>query len=129
MEENLRCLQNQSGGLLPEPNLKRGEVKKMDPMPLKRLPVYDLYEGLYLGQQKVWMKQLRAVNAGPKTLEVSLQFIEDHGKPNYPFQRFYREAKIWGSVWARDQADWNKDGTIRRILPFLGFCQDGPGYQ
>ena len=44
-------------------------------------------------------------------------------------QRFYREAEIWSGLWARDQEEWNQHGTPRRILPFLGFCEDGPGYQ
>ena len=69
LETNLYSIQNQTGSLLPEPNLKHGEVRKMDLV--KQDSVYDTYEGLYLGRQKVWMKQLRYVNAGPKTLDVS----------------------------------------------------------
>jgi len=112
LEKNLYAIQKQTGSLLPEPNLKRGEVRKMDPMALQRHSVYDLYEGLYLGQQKVWMKQLRVPNESQRNIE-----------------RFYREAEIWSRLWARDQVEWNEKGATRRILPFLGFCEDGPGSQ
>jgi hypothetical protein len=69
LETNLNSIQNQTGSLLPDPNLKHGEVRKMNLVTPGS--VYDIYEGLYLGQQKVWIKQLRSVNAGPKTLDVS----------------------------------------------------------
>ncbi|KII95384.1 hypothetical protein PLICRDRAFT_99108 [Plicaturopsis crispa FD-325 SS-3] len=103
LQSNLYQLQMMSKTLLPDFNLKRGEVRRISSFPVGTTTTgLDVWEGIYLNREKVAIKMLRAVRCGPDAL-----------------RRFKREVDIWGKVWNLDQG--------QHILPFYGFCQnDGP---
>ncbi|KAG1820388.1 kinase-like domain-containing protein [Suillus subaureus] len=102
MESNLYYVQHSSQSLLPNMNLKRGEVKRIGQYAVKGTGSADIWEGYYLNEEKVAIKILRAVHCEPQTL-----------------RRFKREVDIWKRVWEADRGE--------HILPFYGFCQnDGP---
>ncbi|KAF7985194.1 hypothetical protein HWV62_7804 [Athelia sp. TMB] len=102
LQSNLYQVQKETKTLLPEFNLKRGEVQRVGEFPVSGSASMDIWEGIYLGREKVAVKVIRAVTADPRSL-----------------LRFKREVKIWGDVWKIDGG--------QHILPFYGFCQnDGP---
>ncbi|KDR83338.1 hypothetical protein GALMADRAFT_235416 [Galerina marginata CBS 339.88] len=102
LSANLYEFQSQFQELLPDFHLQSGEVKKIGEYPVRGTATMDIYEGLYLGREKVAIKAIR-----------SMKFDEQSKR------RFTREAKIWGRVWKRDRG--------RHIVPFYGFCQiEGP---
>ncbi|KAF9013352.1 kinase-like domain-containing protein [Cyathus striatus] len=102
ISSNLFELQKLSGELLPDFHLKSGEVKRVGEYAIRGSATMDVYEGLFLGKQKVTIKMIRAVNADENSL-----------------RRFQREVKIWSEVWRRDRGE--------HILPFYGYCQtEGP---
>ncbi|KAG0705465.1 kinase-like domain-containing protein [Suillus ampliporus] len=102
MESNLYHIQHSSHSLLPNMNLKRGEVKRIGQYAVKGTGSADIWEGYYLNEEKVAIKILRAVHCDPQTL-----------------RRFKREVDIWKRVWEVDRGV--------NVLPFYGFCQnDGP---
>lgn len=101
MSSKLYDLQRQSGKLLPDFHLKFGEVQKIGDLPVRGTATIDIFEGLYLGREKVMIKAIRSMKCDERSL-----------------RRFKREGKIWGEVWDRDQG--------RHIVPFYGFCQEGP---
>ncbi|KAG1715946.1 hypothetical protein ID866_1235 [Astraeus odoratus] len=102
LEANLYHLQKSSHTMLVNMNLRRGEVKRVGQYPVGGTHTMDIWEGLYLNEEKVAIKIIRAVHASPRSL-----------------QRFTREVEIWRRVWEVDQG--------RHILPLYGFCQtDGP---
>ncbi|KAF9550324.1 kinase-like protein [Agrocybe pediades] len=99
---NLYQFQSEFHELLPDLHLRAGEVKKVNPSPVGGTATTDIYEGLYLGREKVAVKAIRSVK------------FDDQSK-----RRFTREAKIWSQVWKRDRG--------KHIVPFYGFCQfEGP---
>ncbi|KAF5333294.1 hypothetical protein D9611_002226 [Ephemerocybe angulata] len=99
---NLYQLQKQSGQLLPNFNLSSGEVKRTGDFPVRGNATMDIYEGVYLGNERVSMKAIRAMKTDERTVH-----------------RFKREGEIWAKVWERDRG--------QHIVPFYGFCQiDGP---
>ncbi|PPQ99915.1 hypothetical protein CVT24_009596 [Panaeolus cyanescens] len=102
LSANLFNFQTHFQELLPDFYLRSGEVKKIGKLPVRGTATMDIYEGLYLGRQKVAIKAIR-----------SMHFDETVKR------RFTREAKIWGEVWKRDHG--------KHIVPFYGFCDlDGP---
>ncbi|EPQ59367.1 kinase-like protein [Gloeophyllum trabeum ATCC 11539] len=106
LQKNLYKMTARRGDLLPDLELKRGEVRRVGLFPGKSFAggsaAMDIWEGVYLDHDKVAIKVVRAVNAGPKSHE-----------------RFRREVSIWHEVWKRDGGKY--------ILPIYGFCQnDGP---
>ncbi|KAG6837924.1 hypothetical protein H0H93_008318 [Arthromyces matolae] len=102
LSKNLWQLQSQSGELMPELHLKSGEVRKIGNQPMRWTSIVDIYEGIYLETEKVYIKSLRMVDASEHSL-----------------RRFKREVKIWSEVWRKDRGEF--------ILPFYGFSQDdGP---
>ncbi|KAF9246931.1 kinase-like domain-containing protein [Melanogaster broomeanus] len=99
---NLYRIQKSTGKLLANMHLQRGEVRRIGQYPVSGTGSMDIWEGLYLNEEKVAIKILRAVHSTPKSLE-----------------RFKREVDLWNKVWEIDQG--------RHILPLYGFCQsDGP---
>ncbi|KAJ7682057.1 kinase-like domain-containing protein [Mycena polygramma] len=102
LSSNLYDLQCQSRLLLPDLHLKHGEVVRIGQFPLRGTPTMDLYEGIYLGHEKVAIKIVRVVDAANKN----------------SLRCFQREAEIWQGLWKVDQG--------KHVLPFYGFClEDG----
>ncbi|KAF5322677.1 hypothetical protein D9619_001133 [Psilocybe cf. subviscida] len=98
LSANLYTLQSEFHELLPDFHLQSGEVQRVGEYPVRGTATMDVYEGLYLGKEKVAVKVLR-----------SLKFDETSKR------RFTREAKHWGEVWKHDRG--------RHIVPFYGYCQ------
>jgi len=99
---NLYRIQKSTGKLLANMHLQRGEVRRLGQYPVSGTGSMDVWEGIYLNEEKVAIKILRAVHSTPRSL-----------------QRFRREVDIWNRVWESDQG--------AHILPLYGFCQnDGP---
>jgi len=95
-------LQLHSGELLPNFDLKSGEAQRIGHFPVSGSESFDVWEGIYLGHEKVAIKVIRAVPSDQKAL-----------------RRFSREVLIWGKVWKTDRG--------KHLLPFYGFClTDGP---
>ncbi|KAK7042194.1 TKL/TKL-ccin protein kinase [Favolaschia claudopus] len=102
LSSNLYDLLSKSRELLPDFRLGSGEVVRIAVFPKGGTSYYDVYEGLYLGREKVSIKVLRSLNADERSL-----------------RRFYRECNIWKIIWEIDLG--------RHIVPIYGFCQeDGP---
>ena len=72
---NLWQIQRQTGKLLPDLHLKSGEVQRVKEQPIKSTSAMDIYEGLYLGNEKVYIKCLRVVEANENSLRVSRLFL------------------------------------------------------
>lgn len=116
---NLYRVQKSTGKLLANMHLQRGEVRRLGQYPVSGTGSMDIWEGLYLNEEKVAIKILRAVHSNPKSLEVYYQTNCCSMHSPSILQRFRREVNIWNKVWENDQG--------RRILPLYGFCQDdGP---
>jgi hypothetical protein len=70
LESNLYHMQHSSQSLLPNMNLKRGEVRRIGQYAVKGTGSADIWEGYYLNEEKVAIKILRAVHCDPQTLRV-----------------------------------------------------------
>lgn len=51
-------------------HLQRGEVRRLGQYPVSGTGSMDIWEGLYLNEEKVAIKILRAVHSTPKSLQV-----------------------------------------------------------
>lgn len=116
---NLYRIQKSTGKLLANMHLRRGEVRRLGQYPVSGTGSMDIWEGLYLNEEKVAIKILRAVHSTPKSLQVCQHKHWSMYLRKHFYQRFKREVDIWNRVWETDQG--------RHILPLYGFCQDdGP---
>lgn len=70
LESNLYTLLRSSRTLLPDMNLKRGEVRRTNDYIVKGTRWINVWEGCYLNEEKVAIQVLSAVYATPKTLKV-----------------------------------------------------------
>ncbi len=116
LSTNLFQLQEASGLLLPNLQLRSGEVARTGQFPVRGTAAMDIYEGLYLKHKKVSIKVIRAIHADDKSLRVRLGPLPMIWMPTHFRQRFLREVKIWSEVWRIDRG--------KRILPFYGFGQN-----
>ncbi|KAJ6599272.1 kinase-like domain-containing protein [Mycena vulgaris] len=102
LSSNLYELQFKSRELLPDFNLRSGEVIRIGQFPISGTSAMVNLNCLYLQREKVAIKVVRAVNSNEHSL-----------------RRFIRECEIWKDLWKIDQG--------KHVLPFYGFCQeDGP---
>lgn len=69
---NLYRIQKSTGKLLANMHLQRGEVHRLGQYPVSGTGSMDIWEGLYLNEEKVAIKILRAVHSSPKSLQVCL---------------------------------------------------------
>ncbi|KAH7903279.1 hypothetical protein BJ138DRAFT_1120539, partial [Hygrophoropsis aurantiaca] len=69
LESNLYHVQKSSQSLLPNLNLERGEVRRLGQYPVGGNGVMDIWEGMYLNEEKVAIKILRAVHCNPRSLK------------------------------------------------------------
>lgn len=91
-----------TGELPPYTELRGNEVRRLGQYPVAMGAQFDIWEGEFMGQEKVALKVLRGVQCKPQQL-----------------RRFHREAKIWRSVWERDRGI--------HFLPYYGtVTNDGP---
>lgn len=100
---NLYNIQMRTETLLPNVDLKHGEVRRIGNHPVGGSPAFDIWEGEYLGREKVAIKVIRGVEVTPKVRE-----------------RFLREVGIWRKIWEEDRGEY--------ILPFYGACHDDGPY-
>jgi hypothetical protein len=75
LQSNLYEITLQSGELLPDFNLKRGEVTRIGQFAVSGNSTMDIWEGLYLQKEKVAIKVIRAVHSDPKNLRVSALYM------------------------------------------------------
>ena len=68
---NLYSVQQSTGELLPDIDLSHGEVRRLGSNPVGGSPAFDIWEGEYLGKEKVAIKIIRGIQVTPKVREVS----------------------------------------------------------
>lgn len=118
LSTNLYQFQSQFQELLPDFYLQSGEVKKVGDVAVRGTASMDIYEGIYLGRERVDIKAIRTMKFDEQSKRVrSFPLNIASLKVIFNFQRFMREAKIWGQVWKRDRG--------KHIVPFYGYCQIG----
>ena len=63
-------IQKSTGKLLANMHLQRGEVRRLGQYPVSGTGSMDVWEGIYLNEEKVAIKILRAVHSTPRSLLV-----------------------------------------------------------
>ena len=74
LSENLLTIQHASGRLLPEIELKRGEVMRIGLGPVGGSTQFDIWEGRYLGRERCAIKDLRGMDMNDRTREVWMSY-------------------------------------------------------
>ncbi|KZT39669.1 kinase-like protein [Sistotremastrum suecicum HHB10207 ss-3] len=93
-----------SGELPPGLILEAGECRRTSEHPVPGgSSVFEVYEGTWMGKEKVAMKSIRSVTATPSNL-----------------RRFEREGVIWRQVWEKDRGKY--------VLPCYGIHKDESPY-
>ncbi|EJD03395.1 kinase-like protein [Fomitiporia mediterranea MF3/22] len=82
LQTNLLTIQRTSGQLLPNVELKHGEVCRVGSNPVSGSAAFDVWVGEYLGQEKCAIKVVRGI------------------------ERFLREVTIWRKVWEMDKGEY-----------------------
>jgi len=96
-------ISTQTSQLLPVYNLKSGEVRRTSDRPVSGSVNFDVWEGEYLGKQKVAIKSLRGTDFDEKK-----------------YERLVREIRIWRAIWDKDRG--------KHFVPFLGIYFDNGQY-
>jgi hypothetical protein len=71
IQRNLHHIQTHTGSLLPNLELKAGEVRRIGKNAIGGSPSMDIWEGLYLDEEKVAIKVIRAIHTSEKNVIVS----------------------------------------------------------
>ncbi|KDQ18601.1 hypothetical protein BOTBODRAFT_52570 [Botryobasidium botryosum FD-172 SS1] len=102
-----RILKVQSilGGGLPDVNLGRAECQRVEETPSIRAKNHDIYEGLWMGDQKVALKQYRDVGAN-----------NDTDRRSVINKRIARQVTIWSQL------------RHEHIIALYGVCTDDGTY-
>ena len=72
---NLLSVQESSGLLLPDPELKNGEAEIVSKFPIDGNGAFDIYEGLYLKGRKCTIKMIRSLRNSPMLSKVLNQYF------------------------------------------------------
>ena len=75
IQSNLYAISSTSGQLLPNLNLHAGEVRRLGTHAIKGGQAFDLFEGEYLGKEKVAIKVIRYFDITPETAKVCVLFF------------------------------------------------------
>lgn len=67
---------------MPDLHLKSGEVKRVSEQPIKWTNAMDIYEGIYLQTERVYIKSLRIVDANEDSLRVGQIFRLSFHRPS-----------------------------------------------
>lgn len=70
LAEELLTVQESSGRMLPNLNLKFGEVEFASNFPVRHNGCFDMFEGRYLNGKKCLIKTLRSFPVSPETSQV-----------------------------------------------------------
>lgn len=71
LASNLYNVASTTASLLPEVDLKHGEVRRLGSHPVGGSPAFDIWEGEYLGREKCAIKVIRGVEVTPNVTKVS----------------------------------------------------------
>lgn len=107
LQKNLYRVLQESGELLPDLELRRGEVVRDSDQARSGTAKYDVFDGWYLSSEKVTIKEFRLFNQNN---------ARGSNEDKYRY-RFLREAAIWLEVWKADRGKY--------IVPFYGYCISG----
>ncbi|KZT22652.1 kinase-like protein [Neolentinus lepideus HHB14362 ss-1] len=105
LEVNLYGLLQRARGLLPDLELRRGEVNRLDANAFNGTAKYDEYKGRYLSSEEVVIKFFRTYMPSTSGNVTS---------PDKHQRRFVREAGIWLATWQQDRGKY--------LVPFYGYC-------
>ncbi len=70
LQSNLYATLRESGKLLPKMDLDSGEVRRIGDWPVAAGDGFDIWEGEYLGKEKVSLKVIRSIYVSPDTTRV-----------------------------------------------------------
>lgn len=70
--KTLYNIQVNSRKLLPDVELKAGEVLRTNKLPIGGTAEFDFYEGMYLAEQKCMLKSIRCASFDDKRRNVSM---------------------------------------------------------
>jgi hypothetical protein len=117
LQDKLLTIKEVSGNLPPDTKLRGKEVRRIGQYPVGMSAQYDIWEGSFLGGEKVAIKLLRGVNAKPQQIKVG--DLKWYSNNLIGQQRFHREAEIWRKVWEKDRG--------KHFLAYYGLVtDDGP---